>query len=285
MDILRKIKKVIKYFFGEKPSHYWRYFWDRKEMRKALKKKEGEKQLQFASKIAIIFIGTSDYIKFFPKYYFTTKRLFLPETKKDFFVFTDRIKYPFLKNKKDVIVVKAPHTNWPLSTMKRFEYINGVRKKLEKYSHIIFIDADTYVNQPVYENNFFSHDKPFFGVQHPNFVKLRGVFDFNPLSKASVNENDDLSTYWQACFWGGKGKEFLELSKELEKRTNQDFEKKVIALWHDESHLNKYFIERKEKVYTYDPSYAYPQKRPIIKPFKKKIVHMTGQDPNKLRYN
>ena len=86
-------------------------------------------------------------------------------------------------------------------------------------------------------------------------------------------------------FWGGKTKEVLKLSKELEKRTNIDLKKGIIPVWHDESYLNKYFIEHKKDVYTYNPSYAYPQKRPILKPFKKKIVHMTGQDPNKLRYH
>jgi len=284
MDLKESSKKIIKNLFGEKPSHYWRYFFDRKEMRKALKKREKNIQLQHPSKIAIIFIGSNKYIKFFPKYYLTIKHYFLPKTKKDFFVFTDKINYSFLKNKKDVMIIKIKHEDWPFSTMRRFEYINGASKKLKKYSHIIFIDADMYVNQPINEQEFFSHKKSLFGVKHPNFVKLRGLFEFNPISKAAVSENDDLSTYWQGCFWGGKTKEVLNLSKELEKRTNADFKKDFIAAWHDESHLNKYFIERKKEVYTYNPSYAYPKKRPIPKPFKKKIVHMTGQDPNKLRY-
>ena len=40
-------------------------------------------------KIAINFIGTGNYLKFFPKYYETLMKYFVPECQKDFFVFTD----------------------------------------------------------------------------------------------------------------------------------------------------------------------------------------------------
>ena len=40
-------------------------------------------------KIAINFIGTGNYLKFFPRYYETLMEYFVPECQKDFFVFTD----------------------------------------------------------------------------------------------------------------------------------------------------------------------------------------------------
>jgi len=101
--------------------------------------------------------------------------------------------------------------------------------------------------------------------------------EHNPESLAAVTEDDDLSTYWQACFWGGRSEYFLKVSKELEERTDKDLEKNIIAKFWDESFLNKYFIENKNLVYTYDPSYSYPATRPIPGPFKKKIVH--DEDP------
>ena len=40
-------------------------------------------------RIAINFIGTGNYLKFFPRYYETFMEYFAPDCDKDFFVFTD----------------------------------------------------------------------------------------------------------------------------------------------------------------------------------------------------
>jgi len=274
--ISRIIGLTITNIFGNKIAYYCKYPLDRKAMIRALKKgikKDGEgKQIQESSKIAIIFIGTNKYVNFLPKYYETIKKYFLTETPKDFFVFTNNVDYNFL-NKKDIVVVPIKHQNWPFSTLMRFNFINMVAKKLKKYSHIIYIDADMYVNLPISEKEFFAHDKPLFGVQHDSYVNKPGEFEVNPNSRAAVNRKDDLSNYWVGAFWGGQSNSILKLSKELEKRINKDLKENFIAKWHDESHLNKYFVENKHLVYTLDPSYAYPEFKPIPKPFKKKIVH------------
>lgn len=283
MNILKFPKKIIKYFLGEKPSHYWRYFIDRKEIKRALREKIGNKQLQFPSKIAILFIGTDKYIKFLPKYYLTIKKYFLPKTPKEFFVFTDKIDYPFLKNKKDIKIIKIEHLKWPYIVLRTYEVINSINKKLRGYSHVIFLDADMYLQSKISEKEFFSHNKPLFTVQHPNFLNHMGTFEKNPKSRAYVGENEDKSIYRHSVLFGGETKSFLKFSKELDKRIKEDLKEEIIAQWHDESHLNKYVIENKDLFHTYNLSYAYPEKRPIPKPFKKKMIHMSGQDPNKLR--
>jgi hypothetical protein len=52
--------------------------------------------------------------------------------------------------------------------------------------------------------------------------------------------------YYQGCLWGGKVPDVLEMIEELESRVNEDLKNNVIAVWHDESHMNKYFIENKK---------------------------------------
>jgi len=246
---------------------------------KIIYKKKNTKKTN--NEVAVIFLGTGEYLNFFPKYYQTIKQLFLPETKKTFFVFTDEIGDPILKNKNDVIPIFIPKENWPLSTLFRFKYIESISEKLKNFSHVVYMDADTHVHSLISENEFFCHDKPLFGVQHPGFVKTLGTFEFDKKSLAAVDEKDDLSVYWQGCFWGGKTESVLKLAKELKKRCETDLSKNVIALWHDESHLNKYFVENKQDVHTYHPGFAFTENHILweIDPvysrtkYPKKIVH------------
>lgn len=239
-------------------------------------------QKQTCESAAIIFIGTGKYIDYFPKYYETSRNLFLPKTKKTYFVFTDSINYSYLRDKEDVVPVYIDREKWPFPTLLRFRYIAGISQQLEEYSHIIFIDADMYTYSLVTEEEFFSHDKALFGVQHPGCIGKRGTFEFDQKSTACVSEKDDLSTYWQGCFWGGRSREVLTLSKILAERVSDDLSRNVVALWHDESHLNKYFIEHKNMVHTYHPGYAYPETLGDKLAYEKKFVHLV-KDHERMR--
>ena len=42
--------------------------------------------------------------------------------------------------------------------------------------------------------------------------------------------------------YGGKTKPFLDLCKTLKQQIDQDEKKGIVAVWHDESHLNKYLL-------------------------------------------
>jgi len=279
------IKKIIIYFVGERTFPYWRYIFERNAIKKSIKKDfENKKQLQYPTKVAIIFLGTNKYIRFFPKYYKTIKEKFLTKTPKEFFVFTDKIEFPFLKDKKDINIIKIKHEKWPYIVLKTYEYINSIKGKLKKYSHVIFLDADMYIHSPVSEKEFFCHNKPLFTVQQPNFVRAEytiknAPFEKNPKSQAYVGKDKDKSIYIHSVLFGGQTKYLLKLSKELNKRIKEDLKKGVIAQWHDESHLNKYVIENRDLFHIYSLAYAYPEKRPIPKPFKKKICSVSKVNP------
>jgi hypothetical protein len=228
-------------------------------------------------KVVIAFIGTSKYLNFLPQYYETIRENFLPNTEKTFLVFTDgEGDFP-----EDVKVYSQEHLEWPYITLTRFEILNKAREEIAKYDWLIFLDADTLVVDKVLEEDLFS-DKPLFGVWHPchnlgmpPHNKLPGAFETNPLSLAYVDTEKELPTvYYQGCLWGGKVPQVLELIDELQDRTNKDLENNVIAVWHDESHLNKYFIENKDRVNTLGPEYAYPEVFAGYCDFDPKIIHL-----------
>lgn len=229
-------------------------------------------------KVSICFIGTGKYLNFLPKYYEKIHENFLPNSEKTFLVFTDgEGKFP-----EDVKLYHQEHLEWPYITLTRFEIINKARKEILNTDWFVFLDADTLVVDEVLEEEFFS-DKPLFGVWHPchnmgmpPHNKLPGAFETNPFSLAYVDTEKELPlTYYQGCLWGGKVPEVLEMIDELQDRTNKDLENNIIAVWHDESHLNKYFIENKDKVHTLRPQYAYPEMFAGSCDFEPKIVHLS----------
>jgi len=90
-------------------------------------------------------------------------------------------------------------------------------------------------------------------------------------STAYVSDEDH-DKYYAAAFVGGKSETFLKMAKTISERVDEDERNGIIAKWHDESHLNKYFNENPPTQLS--PSYMYPEE--LINnpqyPFKPKIV-------------
>lgn len=228
-------------------------------------------------KVAIVFIGTSNYLDFLPQYYEKIHDNFLPKSEKTFLVFTDgEGNFP-----EDVKVYPQDHLEWPYITLTRFEILKKAREEILKNDWLVFLDADTLVVDEVLEEEFFT-DKPLFGVWHPCHYlqmpphnQLPGAFETNINSLSYIDmQKESPSIYYQGCLWGGKVPDILEMIEELNIRVNKDLEKNVIAIWHDESHLNKYFIEYQDQVNILHPKYAYPEVFSQYCNFEPKIVHL-----------
>jgi hypothetical protein len=224
--------------------------------------------------VAIIFIGTGKYIDFLPLFYAKCEENFLVNTNKTYFVFTDgEISDP----PENMLIHKQEHLEWPYITLNRFEIINQISEELYKFDWLVFMDADTLVVDKITEEEFFS-DKPLFGVHHPcHYMEMPphneppGAFETNKLSKACTN---DFSIYYQGCLWGGKVPDVIDLIDDLKKCVKEDLGNNVIAIWHDESHLNRYLAEHKDNVKVFGPEYAYPEVFAQQCEFEPKIVHL-----------
>ncbi len=229
-------------------------------------------------KVAIVFIGTNNYINFLPKYYENIEKYFLPNAQKTFLVFTDgKLEDP----PENIISYYQEHLEWPYITLTRFEIINKARDEIAKNDYMVFLDADALVANRILEEEFFS-DKPLFGVWHPchnlgmpPHNKLPGAFETNSNSLAYVDvDKIEPAVYYQGCVWGGKVPEVFEMIDELQNNVNKDLENGVIAVWHDESHINRYFIDNKDRVHTLGPEYAYPEVFAGYCEFSPKIIHL-----------
>ena len=256
-------------------------------------------KLMSKKKVAINFIGTGNYLKFFPRYYETFMEYFAPECDKDFFVFTDgelgddipnNIKIVPVKEESEIL--KEDYNNWSSLTiksmggLKRFEQIRKIRDKLSKYDWYVYFDGDMHCcSEVIHYEEFFDEEKNFFAVQHPcqnigmcKFTSLtREDFPFerNKKSLAYVSPEEQVDDFYvQGCVWGGKVPKVLDMIDDLYGRIVEDLDNGIIAVVRDESHLNKFRIENINDFNVLSPSYAKPgDHTPDQFTFEAKMIH------------
>jgi Glycosyltransferase family 6 len=225
-------------------------------------------------KVAIAFIGTRKYLSFFSEFYASCMELLLINCDRRFLVFTDcHAEWPL-----NCTVYPVEHQPWPLMTLKRFEILLKAEHEISHADWFIYLDADMIVTDKLTEADLFSPTHPLFGVQHPAYYGTSaGTFESNPRSRAYVPANAARNIYWQGCLWGGRPAHVIPMIKTLSRRVQDDLAEDVIAVWWDESHLNKFFIDNKDLVNTLDPGFAFPACNPAL-PFERKIVHLEKND-------
>jgi len=262
-----------------RPYHAWRSIRDRRALRAAARAPVVA-QRQFPERVAVLFIGTSRYVEYFASWHASLREHFLPDVPTTYFAFTDRCETPALRAP-DVRIVPAAHHRFPYVNLLKYRIVNTVADELAAFSHVVYVDADMAAVSRVAAATFFCHDKPLFAVCHYNAVRRApaDAFERRATSRAAVTDRDDLSTYWQACFWGGRAGPVLALSRELEARTDDDIARGVTAKWWDESFLNKYLVEHKDAVHTYPAAYAWPPGKPLPRGCPVVFEHRAGNPP------
>ena len=230
-------------------------------------------------KVAVVFIGTSKYLNFLPRWYENCEKFFLTDVEKKYLVFTDG-EIPEAPD--NAVIYSQEHLDWPFITLYRFKMLNKSFGDLEDCDWLVFLDADMLVVDTVNVSDIIDESKKYIGVHHPcHYLKMTphdsgtGAFDTTKLSNASFTEGDDISVYFQGCLWGGRIPEVLDLINELDRRIDEDYEKDIIATWHDESHLNKFYSQNREDVFVVHPSFAYPEVFADSCTFDPKIVHLS----------
>jgi histo-blood group ABO system transferase len=76
-------------------------------------------------------------------------------------------------------------------------------------------------------------------------------------------------SYFAGGFNGGSSIEFLKMCDKISTNIEKDLQNGYIAIWHDESHLNRYFLDN-PPTKILDPGYCYPESWGL--PFSKKLL-------------
>lgn len=211
-------------------------------------------------RIAVLYICTGNYHIFWESFYRSAQQYFLPAIEKHYFLFTD---HPFQEYDTDprVHLIYQEKLGWPYDTLMRFDMFLKAEEKLSDFDYIFFLNANIiFVDQVNEEVLPDVNNNGLMGVQHPYFTWVTHPKDFpyerNRKSRAFIRRRrGDL--YFMGGFNGGAGREYLTLIRTLDKNIKADLGKGIIARWHDESHLNSYFLGREVNILP--PQYGCPE--------------------------
>jgi len=113
--------------------------------------------------------------------------------------------------------------------------------------------------------------------------KEERTYDRNPESLAYVPVGEEGENYYAGGFNGGTTKRFLEMAEVLAGRVTKDLDNDVIALWHDESQMNRYLIDNPPTL-SLTPSYCFAEEQMSNPnyPYEPKIIALK-KNHNELR--
>ncbi|RIY35567.1 hypothetical protein [Psittacicella gerlachiana] len=221
------------------------------------------------TKVAVLSVNTGAYASFFKVLFPYNYQNFLPDCEVTFFVFTDSKELAQLyAYNPQVKIIPLDYQPWPLPTLFRFKYFLELESTLAEFAYVFFMNANFYCKRPLYAQDLLfaptgNWAQDLIVVEHfgQNCLpeELRS-YERNPQSQAYISPTPEkATTYIAGAFNGGTSQAFLTMSRELAQRTLTDYQNNLIAVWHDESHLNRLLYDLDYQAHILPPHYVMPQ--------------------------
>jgi histo-blood group ABO system transferase len=199
-------------------------------------------------KVGLLIIATNKYTQFLQPLISSADEFFLKDQDVTYFIFTNNDVE--INTNRKLVKTHTDHKDWPWMTLGRYKIFTENQSELSKMDYLYYCDADMKFVSNLGDEILSDR----VATQHPGYFGTRGTPDTNPLSTACVFTHEHME-YFAGGFNGGTSTEYLKMSKQLSNNIEVDFSKGIIAFWHDESHMNRYFIDNKPTKIL-DPSYC-----------------------------
>ncbi|XP_050011133.1 histo-blood group ABO system transferase 1-like [Alexandromys fortis] len=213
--------------------------------------------------IGLTVFAIKKYVVFLKLFLETAEQHFMVGHKVIYYVFTDRPaevpQVPLGAGRKLVVLTVRNYSRWQDVSMHRMEMISDFseRRFLQEVDYLVCADVDMKFQDHVGVEIL----SALFGTLHPGFYRSsREAFTYErrPKSQAYIPHNEG-DFYYMGAFFGGSVVEVHRLTKACHQAMVEDKANGIEAVWHDESHLNKYLLYHKPtKVLS--PEYVWDQK-------------------------
>jgi hypothetical protein len=233
-------------------------------------------------RVGILTVCTGRYVQYMARHIQSILHSFLPEYPKFFFVFTDDVKhvndvFHDLRRRDETHGVAAANVTriacrgYPADTLYRYHYILMRHVELLALTDMVFyMDVDLLMEADIDVQEVApTQHRPLVAVRHP-LQDHAGTPETRPESAAYVPPYDSGPCYVAGGFVGGRTPDFLRMAKYIAEGIDRDDAAEVVAIWHDESHLNMYMAKHTHLFRILPPAYLYPDTWDI--PYERRIV-------------
>ena len=224
------------------------------------------------TKVGILYICTGRYSVFWKNFLESSNRYLFtdPDIEKNYFVFTDDTS---IQSSDRVHIYYKEPEGFPADSFKRFEMFLSIKKDLLNMDYVFFLNANMlfidFVGKEILPTSIPSG---LTGVLHPGYYNSKKnelPYERNPKSMAYIPFIKGIRYhYFMGGFNGGKTQEFLELCEVCRNNILEDENKGIMACFHDESHINAYFLDK--PILVLPAVYGFPEDQPY--PFSPKVV-------------
>ena len=224
-------------------------------------------------KIAVLYICTGKYRVFWDDFYKSCEKFFLQGYAKHYFIFTDATD---IMQDNNITVIPKGCYGFPLDSLFRFDMFLEIEDKVAEFDYCFFFNANMLFVDKVDSEIFpYENYKGIICVTHPRGYKYRNypslfTYERNKQSLAYVPKERKKYNYFMGGFNGGSIQEYYGLVKTCSKNIHADYSRGLIAVFHDESHLNKYCCDHSKLIYTLPVSYGFPENATF--PFQPKVI-------------
>lgn len=214
----------------------------------------------FAARIGLLVVATGKYIDFVEPLISSADRYFCPAHDITYFIFTDGE----VPKRNDVVKIDQHRLGWPYDTLMRCGMYATHKNAFMEMDYLFACDSDMkfvdFVRDEILSDRV--------ATQHPGFVGKRGTYETSSYSTACIHPYE-AKHYFAGGFHGGSRDEFIKLATTMLNNITIDLENNLVAIWHDESHLNRYFIDN-PPTKILSPSYCYPESWQL--PYQKRLL-------------
>jgi len=202
-----------------------------------------------SANVALLIVATGKYIQFVPPLVESAEKYFCKEHNVTYFVFTDQEPIPL----PNTVYTYQERLGWPFDTMKRYHVYEKNWELFKDQDYLFASDADMLFVDEVGSEILGER----VATMHPGFVGHRGSYETSKASKARVKDKEG-KYYFAGGFYGASREAFHHMLKTNIANIDDDWARGVVAVWHDESHWNRYCIDFPPTVIL-NPSYCYPE--------------------------